>query len=129
MEQVHRSILVVDDDEGVRESLRQNLEAEGFDVLTATQGEEAFEVLARHEHPCLILLDMAMPIMDGKEFLSRLEKDEDLRGIPVVVTSASAGRTWAAGARGFLRKPFGLARLLEVLTKCVAPVPEPRLGL
>lgn len=117
--QHHKSILVVEDDEDLRESLRENLEDEGFEVLTATQGEEALELLTSRDRPGLILLDMMMPIMDGKELLSRLRKDPDLRRIPVVGTSALSTAARPAGMRAFLRKPFGLARLLETLEEYV----------
>ena len=121
MLQRHRSILVVEDDEDLRESLRQNLEDEGFDVFTATQGEEALGLLTSRDRPGLILLDMMAT--EGKELLSRLRKDPELRRIPVVGTSASATATRPAGVRGFLRKPFGLARLLEVLEEYADRLP------
>jgi CheY-like chemotaxis protein len=82
-------ILVVDDDHAIRESLSELLEDEGYHVAKATNGQEALEVLARVGPPCVILLDLMMPVMDGYEFMGRKTADPALASIPVVVITAA----------------------------------------
>ncbi len=88
-------ILVVEDDPDLRETTRDILELEGFKAFTAENGEEALQVLEETKLPCLILLDLMMPVMDGWEFLEAFKNDhKDLFGkIPVVVISAVADLT------------------------------------
>ena len=82
-------VLVVDDDPGIRESLKELLELEGYDVQTAEHGRAGLEVL-RHERPCMIVLDLMMPVMDGRQFLQALQQagDPAAAAIPVTVVSA-----------------------------------------
>jgi CheY-like chemotaxis protein len=80
------SILVVEDDTDLRDCVREELEDAGFHVSTAGNGREGLELLDRGHRPCLILLDLMMPVMTGYEFLAELRgRDAD---IPVVVMSA-----------------------------------------
>jgi CheY-like chemotaxis protein len=107
-------ILIVEDDHDIRVLLRDLLESDGFDVLTATNGKEAFDILRTAEKPALIFLDILMPIMDGHEFLKLIRADTFLASIPVVVTSAIAHPEGIEGARSFSRKPFDLGQILKV---------------
>jgi CheY-like chemotaxis protein len=84
----HR-ILLVDDDPGAREALSSILADEGFQVTCAADGQEALEHLRSEPPPCLILLDLTMPVMDGWEFRSAQKKDPALASIPVVVLTAN----------------------------------------
>ena len=88
----HSFVLVVEDEEESRESLREVLELEGYDVETATNGKEALEKIADVE-PCIILLDLFMPVMDGWQLLDRLRADGRLARIKVVVTTSAAENT------------------------------------
>ncbi|HWQ08714.1 MAG TPA: ATP-binding protein, partial [Holophaga sp.] len=81
-------VLVVEDDAATRIGLQRILEQEGLPVLGVSDGLEALEALQR-EHPCLILLDLLMPGMDGFQFLDRLKEREAWRRIPVVVVTAA----------------------------------------
>lgn len=86
-------VLVVEDDLAVRETLRDVLEMEGYRVLTAENGAEALAVLSRSTPPCLILLDLMMPVMDGWQLLEILRSPGDgtpYATIPVAVISAVA---------------------------------------
>lgn len=83
---VHR-VLVVDDDPRIREGVRVALEEQGCQVWCASNGQEALDVLRDGAEPCLILLDMNMPVLDGWDFLERW-KHEGYEEIPVVVVSA-----------------------------------------
>jgi CheY-like chemotaxis protein len=80
-------ILIVEDERDVREMLAASLELFGHAVITATDGAQAFN-MARAHHPCLILLDLMMPVMSGQEFRQAQLANDDIRGIPVVVMSA-----------------------------------------
>src|SRR5687768_14141295 len=82
-------ILLVDDDADIREALEELLVDAGHSIITAGNGRQALDVLAREPLPALILLDMMMPVMDGYEFLLEQRKDERLASIPVAVLTAS----------------------------------------
>src|SRR5215213_7431302 len=100
------TILVVDDDHAIRDSLTELLEDEGYVVARAENGQEALEFLRSNGAPCLILLDLMMPVMDGYEFMDRTQGDPQLADIPVVViTAASEQRSRSMRARQVLPKP------------------------
>ena len=104
-----KQVLVVDDDEGTRVLLRQILHFSGYQVATAADGGDALRQLRDGVQPCLILLDLMMPRMDGWEFLALQHKDADLAGIPVVVLSGlNDDRIHARSldCQGILRKPL-----------------------
>jgi CheY-like chemotaxis protein len=109
-------VLVVDDDEDTRETLRDAVALFGRDVVTATDGAEALGLLRRILKPCLILLDLVMPNMDGWRFLELLRGDPALSEIPVVVVSAHSGSHAPPGADGLLPKPLELAELRRVVS-------------
>jgi CheY-like chemotaxis protein len=112
------TVLVVDDDEDLLDVARDVIEHEGFRVLTAANGEEALRQLASGETPCLILLDMSMPGMDGQEFRRRQLSDPGIAGIPVVgftgIANAEREATRIA-LSSVLRKPVNLHQLLETV--------------
>ncbi len=122
-----RTILIVEDDPDIREAVAEILESEGFNVATAANGQEGLERLAELGQPCLILLDMMMPVLDGPGFLSRLEADPVRRTLPVVVVTASHVQL-PPGAARLLRKPFELSDLLALiddLCPILSPHPAP----
>jgi len=80
-------VLVVDDDDDVREILRLQLEAAGFSTRVAENGADALAQVTR-QRPAVVLLDMMMPVMSGAEFLEAIRRDERLRDLPVVVITA-----------------------------------------
>ncbi|WP_312715002.1 response regulator transcription factor [Corynebacterium flavescens] len=107
-------ILVVDDDEAVRGSLRRSLKFNGFDVLTASDGEEAVEVV-NSENPELLILDVMMPKMDGLEVCRTLRGEGWARPILVLTARDGVAERVAgldAGADDYLPKPFALEELL-----------------
>ena len=113
-------VLVVDDDGGIRGVLSQILEDEGHRVRSAANGLEALRQLEGPERPCLILLDLMMPVMNGWEFMSRRSENDSLADIPVVVISAdqNVGENAAAlGATGYLEKPIDLNVLLDTVQR------------
>ena len=111
------TILVVDDDADIRASLSDLLSAEGFEVATAEDGQTALECLSKLSRPCLILLDLGMPRMDGWEFLSRLNGKGGGRRVPVVLLSGLAYIRDAPGVADFLAKPIRPDRLLECVRR------------
>jgi CheY-like chemotaxis protein len=118
-------VLVVEDDEGIRESIRDLLQEEGYQVVTASHGEEALARM-REGIPAVVLLDLMMPVMNGWQFLERVAKDASLAEVPIVVISA-AGESGALPHRvaGFIKKPIGLQALLDVVKlNCESSAPR-----
>lgn len=117
------TILLVEDDRAIRDSLHDLLMDEGYSVSAAKSVEEALDVLARDRPPCLILLDLMMPRMDGRTLLATLKSDPDLQRIPVVVMTAA--RVFEApGAAAVLRKPFHVDAVLELVEQFCAGAPR-----
>jgi CheY-like chemotaxis protein len=110
-------VLVVEDDAGIRESVCQILEDEGFPTVSACNGKEALATLRSLEPlPRLILLDLMMPIMNGWEFYELISRDKAISSIPVVVMSAQDTDAYAGSLR-LLRKPLALDQLLSTVNE------------
>jgi DNA-binding response OmpR family regulator len=126
------TVLVVDDDPDMRELESMALSYDGFEVLTAADGLEALNLLST-EHPCVIVLDLMMPGMDGLTFLVERKKRALGERIPVVCVSA-AGRDMlsiaeALGARDCVPKPVELDALVAcVRSHCERKSPSDRKG-
>jgi two-component system chemotaxis response regulator CheY len=118
----HNAILLVEDDPDLRVAIADVLRDAGRAVVEARDGDEAFIKLLELRRPCLILLDLLMPNMDGFEFLERLKQRPDASDFPVLVLSAhgSVGTTeHFPGVVGTLQKPFNVRTLLSwVETLC-----------
>jgi DNA-binding response OmpR family regulator len=117
-------VLVVDDDDQVREVVRINLEVEGYTVREAANADEGLAAL-EEDAPDLILLDVMMPQVDGWEMLRRVQERHGIGSIPVVMFSgkvdeAASVEAAQRGARGFVGKPFDLRSLIEQ-TKQIVP--------
>jgi CheY-like chemotaxis protein len=109
-------ILVVDDDLEVRETLCDALELEGYEVVGVEHGQAALRHLKSAGPPCLILLDLMMPVMDGQAFREALLGDPDLAPIPVVlITAAGAQRASSVSAAGTLHKPLRMDSVVDVV--------------
>jgi CheY-like chemotaxis protein len=108
-----KTVLVVDDEPDIRESLRDALEDEGYDVVTAANGREALKVLPGLSRPLALILDIIMPVMSGVELYAALQSDPQLATIPVVVSTSDPSRA-PAGVL-LMRKPIDLERLLKVI--------------
>jgi CheY-like chemotaxis protein len=109
------TVLVIDDDAGVREGLLEFLEEEGYAALGAENGRRALEVLETIDPPRLILLDLMMPVMDGWQFLA--ERPRRLQKTPVVLLSGLAFIPDAPGVADFLSKPVSFQRLRDCLER------------
>jgi CheY-like chemotaxis protein len=109
-------VMLVEDEDDVREVLRECLEMRGYEVVEARNGRVAVEYLARGgAHPCLIVLDLIMPIMDGWEVLETLARNAAWAEIPVVISTSVLDRV--PENRPLLPKPVSLADFLRTVEK------------
>jgi CheY-like chemotaxis protein len=108
-------ILVVEDDDDIRDSLKELLEEEGYRVDTAPNGEQALAKLRDQELPQLILLDLMMPVMDGWQFQKELRRIPSYASLPIIVISASKFSREPLNAAAFIPKPLDAGVLLETI--------------
>lgn len=125
---VSNVVLVVDDDEVVRDQMRRFLAREGCDVVTAKDGTEGLK-LARQVKPALITLDVLMPGCDGWSVLQELKADPELANIPVVMLTMAdeRNRAYALGAADYMMKPIDRDALRKLITKFWSGAPGPAL--
>ena len=112
-----RTVLLVEDDNDVRETVADSLREDGYDVRTASNGAEALQQLAGGPPPMVVITDLMMPVMTGWELVARMRQDGRLASVPVVVTSAASARMVQCNA--VLSKPLrweDLTRTLDRLT-------------
>ncbi len=107
-------ILVVEDDDDIRDSLKELLEEEGYRVDTAANGEQALCRL-QDEVPQVILLDLMMPVMDGWQFQKELRETPTFARVPIIVISASKFSREPLNAAAFIPKPLDAGVLLETI--------------
>jgi DNA-binding response OmpR family regulator len=118
-----QSVLICDDDPVILRLLQVNLELEGYEVLQAHHGEEAYQ-LAAEKVPDLVILDIMMPRMDGYETVEALRQNKDTSAIPVIFLSARAqqsdiDRGIKFGVADYITKPFDPNELLEVVHRLI----------
>jgi CheY-like chemotaxis protein len=123
-----RRVLVVDDEPDVLLLCRVNLEFEGYEVVEASDGEEAMERLQEQRFD-VMLLDVMMPKMDGWQVLEAVKADPELKDLPVVMLTAKVQdqdqiRGWSQGAADYITKPFSPLALSQVLQDVLATDPE-----
>lgn len=114
------TILLVDDNRDVLDSLAQLLEAQGYTTDVAENGQEALEKLHEGRPPCLVVTDLRMPVMSGWELRDEMKKDQELADLPVVVVSANPMTQIdekRLDAVACLQKPLDFMQLLRVLNK------------
>jgi CheY-like chemotaxis protein len=108
-------VLLVDDDEDLRDAVADLLRGRGYFVATAEDGREALAMIAAHKLPCVVLLDLVMPGMDGWKFLAVVQSDPAMAAMPIVIASAHAATHAPPGTAGVLRKPFDFDELFRVV--------------
>jgi len=124
MERPSRPVLIIEDDSDSRLLMLTLLRLEGYSVVGASNGREGLAV-TRSERPCLIVLDLMMPVMDGVEFRAEQVRDPDIQHIPVIVVSARHDARAAArslGVAACVCKPIDLDELTDTVARtCPAP--------
>jgi len=120
-------LLLAEDDEFSRDMLVRRLERQGFVVVAAADGREAI-LAARQHRPDLILMDLDMPVLDGRGAIAALKSDPRTFKIPVIVLTAHASaehvaEAVAAGCQAYETKPIVLRRLVERIAEFLGPMP------
>lgn len=121
MSNAQTTVLIIEDDKSISDTLVDVLHAgEGFNVIQASNGKEALEMLrASPQLPNVILLDLMMPVMDGKSFRQEQRNDPSLAAIPVILMSAErdlSSKISELGVHAIISKPFDLDKLIEVIS-------------
>jgi CheY-like chemotaxis protein len=115
-------VLIVDDERDIREILEEFFRDEGFEVSCAANGKEALERLATDPLPCTVLLDLLMPVLGGVEVYARMQADEQLKRIPVIISTSDPSR--APSGALIMKKPIDLDRLLHVVKQSCTEGPR-----
>lgn len=116
------SILIVEDDPDIRETIQHLLESAGYGAPAASNGREALDLLDTIARPCLILLDLMMPVMDGWAFLTALDQNEAFSHVPIVIVSAYTDRAATLErAQQVLKKPVDIHALMDVVQQHCGP--------
>jgi two-component system cell cycle response regulator len=115
------TVLTVDDSKVVRSMVTRHLQPYGCTIIEATNGQEGVE-MARTHKPDLVLLDVTMPVMDGRQALAELRKDAATKSIPVIMLTAESGRDLVMeivklGVHGYIVKPFQQATFDQEVSK------------
>src|SRR3954467_15718831 len=123
-------VLVVDDDDVIRQLITVNLELEGFDVVTAVDGQDALEKV-KDARPQVVTLDVMMPRLDGWEAASRLRADPETSHVKVILLSARAQeadlqRGERIGVDAYLTKPFDPDELIDLVRRLMTEAEERR---
>jgi CheY-like chemotaxis protein len=115
-----RTVLIVEDDADLRGAIAEILTDSGYRAEQAGGGQEALDRLAREKRPCIVLLDLMMPEVDGFEVRETMTANEAMRDIPVVVLTAHANRREVAQRLGdtpVLPKPLDIGKLLSTIER------------
>jgi CheY-like chemotaxis protein len=106
-------ILIVDDEPDIRDSLEEFFREEGYTVSTAADGADALESLKDAELPCVVILDLIMPVLSGNEVYEHMQRDPRLVNVPVIITTSDPTR--APSGLMIMKKPMSLSRLLSTV--------------
>ena len=119
-----KKILIADDEESILRIVSFRLEKKGYEIIKATNGKEALDLM-RENKPDLVLLDLAMPVMDGYEVCKAIKTDEALKNIPVIFLTVSREekvkeRADRYCADGYIMKPFDSEDLEKKVKKFIS---------
>lgn len=117
------TVLIIEDNQDVRENTMEILELAGFAVITADNGVQGVQV-ATNKKPDLILCDIMMPEMNGYDVIRKLKSDPATSSIPFIYVTASGEKNelrlaMDLGANGYVRKPFDVKELMDAIKKCI----------
>jgi CheY-like chemotaxis protein len=112
-----RSVLLVEDDAGMRDAIRALLERAGFRVSVAKDAAEGWELLARGPRPVAVLTDLYTPRMTGHDLVARIRRTPRLASIPVIAMSGERASRTRPAAEAFLEKPFSREQLEWALAR------------
>ncbi len=123
-------ILVIEDEQDTADLLKSVLEREGFSVLQAKDGRQASTLIRTARPPSLVLLDLVIPYVSGREILKTIREHPDWKQIPIIVLSADSygpdiQRALHEGATAYMTKQKGTARLIEAMRQTLSPAPAP----
>ena len=121
-----KRILIVDDDQGILQILKKNLEPQGYEILTASDGQEGLKS-ARQKNPNLIILDLMLPLLDGYKICRMLKFDRKFKDIPIIMLTSCSQKEdeklgYEVGADLYITKPF---KTEDVMEKIKAMLKEP----
>lgn len=123
--EVDAPVLVIEDNSDIREGLEALLRMEGFDVVAAQNGRDALEMLEKGLRPCIIIIDLMMPVMNGFEFRAEQLRRPELATIPVIACSGVADAVQSAGqlgAKALVQKPTRPEQLIALVHRhCTKP--------
>jgi CheY-like chemotaxis protein len=118
---VGQTVVIVDDDEAVRAAIADVLDDSGFFTMIAADGHEAMRVLRAAPRPCVALVDLVMPRVDGWSLIAAIRSDPSLGHVPIIC--ATAGRDDAPlGTHTILRKPFDASELVGAVRRAFASI-------
>jgi CheY-like chemotaxis protein len=115
----NHTVLVVEDEEDLREMIREALELNGYGVVTAEDGRQALMKISGIEQLCLVLIDLLMPGMNGWDLFHELKRRSELVSVPIIVYSSVASRA-PNGAARVLQKPLTFGELLSTVREYCA---------
>ena len=110
------TVLIVEDEEDLRELMRDALQMHGYTVVTAEEGTDALRKIDDIGRPCVILLDLLMPGMNGWDFFDKVRERPELASVPVIIHSSAASRA-PVGATRVLQKPLAFDSLLSIVAE------------
>jgi CheY-like chemotaxis protein len=120
------TVIIADDDEEILAVVRDVVEEEGYRVVPAHDGEELLRLVPTLPRPCLVLLDIKMPKVNGLEFLDRIQSKPEWEDVPIVLFTDTLHPAGHPRSVGVLNKPVSLEELLRVLAgHCGQPQPAP----
>jgi CheY-like chemotaxis protein len=114
------TVLIVDDDDDIRDTLKELCEDEGYAVATAANGAEALALLAGPIAPCVVVLDLIMPLVSGNEVFAMMQRNSRLARVPVIVSTSDPSR--APGGVLVMKKPIDVERLLAAIRRYCRPL-------
>ena len=118
------SVMLVDDDEEIRDTITGVLEAEGYTVIGVENGRKALDLLEKKKRPCVVLLDLQMPVMSGWDFLKAVNGMREMEGLPIVVVTSYSEK--ADGARRTIKKPLDVKQLISAVAEFCCCDPRAR---